>query len=97
MPPVDVEVTVQSSTTLRVSWREIPPQYRHGIVRHYSINITEIATGVMLLLRDSSSPVLVSSLHPYSNYSVEVAAFTVGLGPYSNTEVIQTAEDGTKL
>lgn len=48
----------------------------------------------MVLLIDGSSPVLVPSLQPYSNYSVEVAAFTVGLGPYSSAEVVQTAEDG---
>lgn len=86
-------IVVLDSSTLRVSWRTIPTQYRNGFVHHYIIRVTAIATGVALELKDSSSPVLVSSLHPYSNYSIEVAAFTVELGPYSTAKLVQTAED----
>ena len=94
--PGNVIVTVQDSSTLRVLWQEIPSQYRHGVVRYYSVRVTEIATGMTILLQDSSSPLLVSSLHPYSNYSVEVAAFTVGLSPYSTATVVRTEEASKK-
>ena len=38
----------------------------------------------------------IGSLHPYYNYSTQVAAYTIGIGPYTNHYYIRTHESSKK-
>ena len=35
-----------------------------------------------------------ASLHPFFNYECQVAAFTIGSGPYTSSVIVQTDEAG---
>ena len=39
----------------------------------------------------------VGSLHPYYHYECRVAAYTIGLGPYSENTTLLTEEEGGSL
>ncbi len=38
---------------------------------------------------------MLGSLHPYYNYSARVAAYTIGLGPFTELFYVQTNESST--
>ena len=56
--------------------------------------MTETMTGQISLYSTTLHYKTIYSLHPFYNYSCEVAAYTVGLGPYSDAVSIVTQEDG---
>ena len=94
-PPQGVDVQSENSTTLALSWQPPSLESRNGIIVHYSVNITEMETGRVLLLTAMNTTTLrVHALHPFYTYTCVVAAVTIGLGPYSTPVVIQMPEDG---
>lgn len=96
-PPQGVDVQSENSTTLALSWQPPSPESRNGIIIHYTVNITEMETGRVLLLTAMNTTTLrVHALHPFYTYTCVVAAVTIGLGPYSTPVVIQMPEDGKK-
>ena len=62
----------------------------------YTLQITERVTGSVRTIETDGphTEVFVTSLHPYYVYEFTVAAETIALGPYSNTDVVRTEEDG---
>lgn len=82
------------STTLSLSW-VAPPAHHNGIIRYYTVNLTETDTGVQILIESETTSIVIPSLHPYYTYEVVVAAVTVANGPYSPTLILQLPEDGT--
>ena len=54
--------------------------------------MTETDTGRLFQLSSSTLQKVIVSLHPYYTYECIVAAFTVGLGPSSQSVTIQTFE-----
>ena len=82
------------STSFVLSWSPPPTSQQNGIIREYTVNITEIQTGISIILNSTSTSVSVLSLHPYYTYECRVSAYTVGSGPYSEVFTITTPEDG---
>ena len=82
-----------TSTGFLLSWASPQPEDRNGIVRNYTIAISELNTGNMVQLVSQTTSQVFDSLHPYYNYSVQVAAVTVALGPFSSAFTITTLED----
>ena len=96
-PPGSVTASVHGSTTVKVWWQPIPQQYRHGEVLYYIIRVHATVSGVTTEIQASGSLVTVSSLRPYTNYTVEVAAYTVALGPFSTPPTpVRADQDGMK-
>ena len=91
-----MQITVNDSMTLIVSW--LPPVAKdtNGILRHYVISI--IAPGgrerqiSTITHRLSYSA---QDLSPFTNYSISVAAVTVETGPFSSIVDVEMPEDGT--
>ena len=71
---------------------------QNGKIRHYNITVFEVATGNLTWFNttDSSTHWILSSLHPSYAYEVEVAAVTVGLGPFSDVVVVFMPDTGTR-
>ena len=67
------------------------------MIRSYYINVTVVENEdgeVMQFETDGSTTILIlNSLHPYFLHHIEIAAFTVGLGPYARVEE-RTHPDG---
>ena len=101
-PPENVSVSIMDPTSAQFSWT-IPPLWGiNGIIRHFSLKIQEKNTTSrnFTFLAEHlvfSSPLMVADLHPFYNYSVMVAAETVGLGPYSDEILWQMPEDGNRI
>lgn len=92
--PANLLLVSVGSTSLRASWDQIPAQDSNGVIRRYSIVLTEVETG-----RESSYSALtrhhvITGLHPYYTYRCKVAAVTTASGPFSQPTEIQMPEDG---
>ena len=56
--------------------------------------MTEQETGIVYMYTEYSTYITVQSLHPAYTYEFTIAAYTVGLGPFSNSFNITLAEEG---
>lgn len=92
--PTSVAVVVLNSTTLSVSWQPLDPQFHNGILQYYHVQIVELVTSSVIEVNENLTHIVISSLHPYYEYNVTVAAATVvGTGPFSSPLTTTTAED----
>ena len=92
--PQTVSGSSVSSTSISLSWLPPASGSQNGIIRRYDIQLVENETGNVFNYNTTETSLTISSLHPYYNYQCSVAAYTVGLGPFSDPVVIQTPEDG---
>lgn len=99
-PPQSVQAFNTSSTSVRVLWHRVPRGLVHGILRGYRIfyGKTE-AFGVPMrqaVVPAHTRHVHLAGLEKFTNYSIQVAAFTrIGVGAKSPELVVSTDEDGT--
>ena len=92
--PVNVSAEVIDSTTVMLRWKSPPSSDHNGVIRYYAVNLTELESASQFQQTVDTSPMVVSSLHPFYTYEVEVAAVTVAVGPYSLPVSFQLPEDG---
>ncbi len=92
--PTNVKGSAISSTSISLSWNSLPLDQRNGLIQEYRINAVEVTTGKLKQHTSTSLQKVVSALHPYYTYRFTVAAFTVGIGPYSSPITVQTFSDG---
>ena len=97
-------MTVISSTSLEISWKEVPETERNGNITHYEILYTPVNAPLLEQqpkISITGGPVLDSileNLEEFTKYSVSVRAVTiVGSGPPSPPQMNQTEEDGKQM
>ena len=93
-------MSLTSSITSRkftISWN--PPGYndQNGLIIYYNVSLVEVETGSIFQYTSYTTTLTIQSLHPAYTYQYRIAAYTVGLGPYSDPINITTAEDGKPL
>ena len=102
MAPLDVTASNRSSTAIYVGWSPIPRQFIHGILMGYHIHYIntdpegfgDVSSGVHTTETGRTSA-LIQGLLKFTNYRIQVSAFTVkGDGPRSDAFVVKTEEDG---
>ena len=91
-PPVEVKAISRiSPTTLKVTWKPVPPEFRHGTVLSYSVKYERVKVGDEKIEDDNiiikvvgGDSVELTRLNPYVEYKISVAANTQkGTGPYA--------------
>ena len=95
--PSNVRADVLGSTALNISWEEIPPINRNGIVIAYEVLYEPLETfeGRLMPMQVNTSDlyVVLNSLEEFVGYNVSIRAYTsVGPGPYSNKVFAMTQE-----
>ena len=100
-PPSSVNATVDSATSIQVSWSEVPAIDRNGIITQYEIIYEPLETfGGQLATRtnisdNSTFEILLENLQEYVQYNIRVRAYTqVGEGPFSSNITIRTLQAG---
>ena len=84
--PLGVAVTVLNPTSVLVTWQPPLPEHRNGIIMGYAVRMVGLHSEVNEEFPlTNSTEMVVEDLHPFYAYRFSVAAFTVGLGPFSNT------------
>ena len=98
-PPQNVETIVLSSTTIMVTWEEVPAIDENGIIINYEIEFVPLQF-TEILVNDSVNTtnlfIDITGLQEYVEYDISVRAYTsVGPGPFSAAVTNRTFEDGT--
>ena len=96
-PPQEISANEVTSSYLALTWNPPPFEETNGIIRYYMIRVSEVDTGTTFFVTSNGTEITIPNLHPYYTYECNVAAFTVGLGPYSNAITIQLLEEGKTL
>ena len=94
MAPMNVMVDLITSSTVNISWDPPPPEHTNGVILYNVIHLTDLHNKLTQNITTSSNWVQVMDLHPYYSYSFQLAAVTVSQGPFSDTQVFTTPEDG---
>ena len=89
--PVAVTVTVTSSTA-RISWSPPPLEAQNGIIRQYEIYLEDESSN--FTFSSTKENYYLTDLLPATQYIVSVAAYTVEIGPKSDSTDFVTTEDG---
>ena len=92
-PPVEIKaISRLSPTTLKVTWKPVPPEFTHGTVLKYSVKYQRVKVGdekieddiKLFTVEGDMNLVKLTDLDPYVEYMVSVAAETQkGTGPYA--------------
>ena len=96
-PPLDVDATPVTSTSVTISWNPPAPENQNGVITGYVINLTlTVGSEEVSQYLSSRDNITIGSLHPFTTYNFTVAAQTsVGTGPYTTSSTVMTPEDGT--
>ena len=93
--PMNVSVSAINSTSLLLVWVAPSMELQNGIIRQYYVNLTSTELGTYTLISvQNTQQTTLNNLNPYYNYQIRVAAFTIGIGPYSTEVTIQLPEAG---
>ena len=103
-PPDNVAVTVNSSTTIMVTWDSVPPIDQNGIITMYEVLYEPLETfggaiGPMFMrVPGIQLSAVLSDVQEFVSYNISVRAYTsVGDGPFSDSMIVMTPEDGKLL
>ena len=100
--PQAVTVSVTSSRSISVSWDPVIADDRNGIIKGYIVNYQALPNGYLVAKilnitnqeQNNRQTVTLAGLNEFTNYSIEVLAFTIfGNGPASVGQVVETLED----
>ena len=96
-PPVDVVVWTPHSTSIHVSWNEVPNGYKNGIIRGYKVHYTELQqnapTGTENIPPFERS-LSITGLRKFTQYNVTVLAYTSKGDGVTTSTVMMTDQDG---
>ena len=79
---------------LSITWLPPPAIDTNGVIKHYLIEATENITGQVVISNATEEHILVR-VRPGIEYRCRVAAFTIGLGPFTHYFNVTSQESGT--
>ena len=89
--------TVESSTSITVSWLEVPAIDQNGIIIEYEVEYTQntfASVPTTQTIRVTNTSVTLTDLEEYVVYFIRVIAYTnIGSGPYSDPVNETTPQD----
>ena len=93
-----MQTVVLSSTTIMVTWEEVPAIDENGIIIIYEIQFVPLQFTETLMpdsINTTNLFIEITGLQEYVEYNISVRAYTsVGPGPFSAAVTNQTFEDG---
>ena len=93
--PENFSMTAVNSTSLFLSWSELPLPDRNGVIQKYTIHLMNIKSGEVTDYNTVVGPHTITNLQPAYTYWGKVAAATViGVGPFSSPIEVTLLEAG---
>ena len=77
-----------------MTWEAPEEDLQNGVIQRYMIVVMVQQTRASLSLNTTSTSIVIPNLHPAYDHSIEVAAVTIGVGPYSTAIPVTTPDDG---
>lgn len=99
--PEHIRCAPLTSQSLQISWQPPPQQHTNGLLQGYKVNFESVGDGMgtendeMDTRKTTESTIVLTGLRKYTNYSVQVLAYTrIGDGIFSMPIYCKTEEDG---
>ena len=99
-PPVNVQVTPSSSTSLRIQWSEVPEADKNGIIKNYKINVSlgltmNSASSFLFTVNNGNAmETFIPNLLKWTHYTMTIAASTIkGTSNFSSPATSRTSQD----
>lgn len=103
-PPESIRCAPLTSQSLQISWQSPPTHHTNGLLQGYKINFEFVAEVIgmendeMDSRKTTDLTIVLSGLRKFTNYSIQVLAFTrMGDGVFSTPLYCQTEEDGNLM
>lgn len=77
-----------------ITWEEPMNELVNGIIRRYDVKVYEVETNTTTITDTVDDHIALTSLHPYYQYHISVAAVTIERGPFSSPVLVKTDEAG---
>ena len=91
--PTNISSSNVSENSFTINWSPPPESDWNGIIDYYVVNVTQTDNISETMTKETSSTYFtVYGLHPFYNYTYQVAAHTVALGPFSKPQTLITNE-----
>ncbi len=95
--PTILSVDLVKSTSFVAKWALPPLHEINGYVRYFILNITEVVTSTVSIIRVYGLTKKIEDLHPHYNYTLAIAMVTTSVGPFSQPFRVLTEEAGKLL
>ena len=94
-PPDEISIDTVYFDSIYLSWRAPLREHHNGELIGYNLTFTATNSEEVLDLFSASNGTAIGSLNPFTSYTINIAAVTsAGVGPYSVTITVMTAEAG---
>lgn len=102
--PDDVRCAALTSHSLQVSWQPPLAEHTNGLLQGYKLNYEYVSETIIAdnnaeveMKKTTALTIVLTGLKKYTNYSIQVMAYTrMGDGVSSKTIYCHTEEDGKK-
>ena len=94
--PVSLQGHSNSSTSIFVTWGQVPPSEQNGVILNYTVSYKEASIGSAktVTVDEPTNSTTLKGLNEYTNYSITVFASTIkGAGIVSAPIFVITDED----
>ena len=86
--PTTIEIHSLNDTSMILSWRPPVAEQQNGIIKGYYVKLTKANTTTLFNYTTQEPYLLIINLEPGIEYTCKIAAFTVGVGPFSEAVTI---------
>ena len=81
-----------TSTLINLRWYAVPPEHLNGVLLFYLVEVTEVITNTSWTFHAVNLHINIGPLHAYYTYRCRLAAFTVGVGPFTPFFYVNSGE-----
>ena len=89
--------SANGSSSLIITWLDIPFHEANGIILYYVVNVTVIDSSENFYEETEDTVLELNELHPFYTYIISVSAFTIGYGPFSSEVSVTLPQDGNYM
>ena len=86
-----------SPICLNITWLPPPVIDINGVIKYYNIEVTENTTGQVTTYNATDDHIIIGPVLPGNAYHCRVAAFTTGLGPFTDYFIVTSQEYGINM
>ena len=98
-PPTSVQGHNLSSTSIFVSWGEVPPDDQNGVILSYTVTYRALPSGSeqMENVTAPNTTATLTGLNEYTNYSITVFASTIKGGGNKSVPIVVITDEDSKF
>ena len=97
--PVSLQGHSKSSTSIFVTWGQVPPSKQNGVILNYTVSYKEASHGSArtVTVDEPTNSITLKGLNEYTNYSITVFASTIKGAGIVSAPIFVITDEGSKI